>query len=74
MHSEDATITFGPLSFEVSASCSVSRIQATSYVRSVWRTHLTPTPFTALTMVLLVARAGLSAREERMSWPPVAAE
>ena len=31
-------------------------------------------PFTALDDRLLVERAGLSAREDRMSWPPVAAE
>ena len=30
MHSEEATITFGPLSFVVSASRNVSRIRATS--------------------------------------------
>ena len=40
----------------------------------MWRTHLTPTPFTASTIVLLVARAGLIARDDMMSWPPVAAE
>src|SRR5579864_4120558 len=57
MHSEEATMTFGPPSLFVSASRSVSRILPTSYVRSMCRTHLTPTPFTAWTMVLLIERA-----------------
>ena len=47
MHSDEATMIFGPSSVEVSASLSVSRILATSYVRSISRTHLAPMPFTA---------------------------
>ena len=39
------------------------------------RTHLTPTPRTAVVDRMAACCAmGLAARDDRMSWPPVAAE
>ncbi|MNE74391.1 hypothetical protein D3C80_1704690 [compost metagenome] len=72
MHSDCAMMTLGPLMSVVSASSIVARTLATSYVRSSVRTHFTPTPRTAWSMGLLVDRSGLSARDDRMSCPPVA--
>src|SRR5262249_50146575 len=73
MHSDWAMMTFGPLTAVVSASLSASRIFPTSYVRVIVRTQLTPTPRTAFSIGLLVARMLLLAAEEGTSCPPVAA-
>ena len=67
-------MTFGPASLVVSASRSVSRILR-DVVGAVDLPH--PVDADALHRLgdrLLVERDGLSAREDRMSWPPVADE
>ena len=40
----------------------------------MWRTHSTPMPFTASVIGCLVDFERLPARDDNMSWPPVAAE
>ena len=75
MHSDEATMIFGPFSFVVSASFSVSRIQV-DVVGAVGLAH----PFRADAAhrfgdrMLPVWRERFFAREDRMSCPPVAAE
>ena len=73
MHSDCAMMTLGPGALVVSASLSMARMLATSKVWVVWRTHVTPTPRTADSMAWKVLRVRLSARDDKMSCPPVAA-